>query len=149
MRADWTASGACTNGSTAPPKGATRPASGGAATMSTRASRSGINARQKTAAHEQQITGTEITRKKTEQTIWNYYGKDREKHLAIGPEFLFVQRTKYSTYEDFKKEFFDVLSRFLEAYPETVISRFGIRYVNDIRLDEANAMEWDRYLNPK
>src|SRR5213083_80299 len=36
MRADWTASGACTSGSTALPRGATRRASGGAATTSTR-----------------------------------------------------------------------------------------------------------------
>src|SRR5512132_1143961 len=35
MRADWTASGACTSGSTAPPRGATRRACGGAATTST------------------------------------------------------------------------------------------------------------------
>src|SRR2546422_6317783 len=35
MRADWTASGACTSGSTAPRGGATRGASGGAATTST------------------------------------------------------------------------------------------------------------------
>src|SRR5580704_4288278 len=35
MRGDWTASGACTSGSTAPPRGATRRASGGAATTST------------------------------------------------------------------------------------------------------------------
>src|ERR1700732_1002568 len=40
-RADWTASGACTSGSTAPPRGATKRASGGAATTSTtRAERS-------------------------------------------------------------------------------------------------------------
>src|SRR3989442_12141629 len=35
MPADWTASGACTSGSTARPRGATRRASGGAATTST------------------------------------------------------------------------------------------------------------------
>src|SRR5438445_13226378 len=35
MRADWTASGGCSNGSTAPPKGATRRAPGGATTTST------------------------------------------------------------------------------------------------------------------
>src|SRR6266849_4612746 len=35
MRADWTASGARTSGSTAPPRGATRRASGGAATTNT------------------------------------------------------------------------------------------------------------------
>src|SRR6266404_5585390 len=35
MRVAWTASGACTSGSTAPPRGATRRVSGGAATTST------------------------------------------------------------------------------------------------------------------
>src|SRR5260370_270395 len=35
MRADWTASGACTNGSTVPPRGATRRASGGDTTTCT------------------------------------------------------------------------------------------------------------------
>src|SRR5919108_542863 len=35
MRAEWTPSGACTSGSTAPPGDATRRASGGAAMMST------------------------------------------------------------------------------------------------------------------
>src|SRR5258708_38243064 len=35
MRAGWTASGACTSGSTAPPGGATRRASGGSVTTST------------------------------------------------------------------------------------------------------------------
>src|SRR5713101_4321810 len=35
MRADWTPSGACSSGSTAHPRGATRRASGGAATTST------------------------------------------------------------------------------------------------------------------
>src|SRR3954453_22486589 len=35
MRADWTASGACTSGSAQPPRGANRRVSGGAATTST------------------------------------------------------------------------------------------------------------------
>jgi predicted dithiol-disulfide oxidoreductase (DUF899 family) len=46
MRADWTASGACISGSTAPPRVATKRASGGAATTST------TKMRQKTAASE-------------------------------------------------------------------------------------------------
>src|SRR5262245_41506946 len=39
MRAEWMASGACTSGSTAPPRGVTRRASGGAVTTSTSARR--------------------------------------------------------------------------------------------------------------
>src|SRR5690606_25931644 len=37
MRADWKGFGVCTSGSTAPPRGATNPASGGAAATSTTA----------------------------------------------------------------------------------------------------------------
>src|SRR5437870_3821067 len=56
MRADWTASGACTSGSTAPPKGATRRAPGGAATTST--TRAGRNRRCRGAT-----AGLEISRR--------------------------------------------------------------------------------------
>ena len=49
MRADWTASGASTNGSTAHPRGATRWASGGAVTTSTAPK---TKARENTAAGE-------------------------------------------------------------------------------------------------
>src|SRR3989442_3929962 len=52
MRADWTASGACTSGSTAPPRGATRRASGGAATMSTTSAERSRGCRGATAGRE-------------------------------------------------------------------------------------------------
>src|SRR5258705_1242339 len=42
MRVDWTASGACTSGSTAPPRGATRRASGGAGTTSMTSAEPGL-----------------------------------------------------------------------------------------------------------
>src|SRR5258707_2521285 len=46
MRADWTASGACTSGSTAPPRGARRrAASGGAATTSTTSAKRSLGCR--------------------------------------------------------------------------------------------------------
>src|SRR5258708_36156431 len=46
MGADWTASGACTSGSTAPPRGATRRAgSGGAATTSTTSAKRSLGCR--------------------------------------------------------------------------------------------------------
>src|SRR6266498_3009729 len=57
MRADWTASGACTSGSTAHPRGATRRASGGAATMSTTSAEPSRGCRWRTTA------GLEISRR--------------------------------------------------------------------------------------
>src|SRR3989442_8355225 len=52
MRADWTASGACTSGSTAHPRGATGRASGGAATTSTRRAERSRGCRRATAGLE-------------------------------------------------------------------------------------------------
>src|SRR5213595_1960090 len=52
MRGDWTASGACTSGLTAHPRGATRRASGGAATTSTTRADRCRGCRAATAGHE-------------------------------------------------------------------------------------------------
>src|SRR5262245_60422490 len=52
MRADWTPSGACTSGSTAPPGDATRRASGGAGTTSTTSAERSRGCRSVTAGRE-------------------------------------------------------------------------------------------------
>src|SRR6266478_600328 len=52
MRVDWTASGACTSGSTAPPRGATRRAPGSAATTSTTSAERRRGCRRATAGQE-------------------------------------------------------------------------------------------------
>src|SRR5881409_746988 len=52
MRADWTASGACTSGSTAPPRGATRRAPGSAAMTSTTSAERSRGCRRATAGLE-------------------------------------------------------------------------------------------------
>jgi uncharacterized protein (TIGR04255 family) len=67
--------------------------------------------------------------------------------LTITPNAVLVQRQKYSTYEELKTEFFDVLNAFLDVYSDAVISRFGIRFINEITLDVGAPTNWDGYLN--
>ena len=60
------------------------------------------------------ISGKEVLRGETQQqNTWKFDGRDREKALSISPKFIFVQRFKYTTYEEIKTEFFDALTAFV------------------------------------
>jgi uncharacterized protein (TIGR04255 family) len=60
-----------------------------------------------------QLGPAEVRHSKSEITQWHYYGKDREKRLAIASGFLFATFSRYTTYEDLKNDFLAVLRVFL------------------------------------
>jgi uncharacterized protein (TIGR04255 family) len=104
---------------------------------------------QPTVAQEVQIKGSEVTTIEKKHTTWNFHGRNREKVLTITPQFLWVQRMKYTTWEELKQEFFDVLNPFLAVYKDTVISRVGLRYINEITLNHSGPTEWSGYVDPE
>ena len=87
--------------------------------------------------------------RKQEHFVLRFDGRDQEKTLSIAPSFFFVQRSRYSTYEDLKTEFFDVLCAFLDSYPEAIISRFGLRFINEIVLEDGPPTDWQGYLDKR
>jgi uncharacterized protein (TIGR04255 family) len=84
----------------------------------------------------------------TESTEWNYYGKDREKRLAIAPQVLLVTYSKYTTYETLKGEFMNVASALFATYPETTSSRIGVRYINHVTEGAGGPFEWADLIDP-
>lgn len=95
-----------------------------------------------------QINPTQMQSNPTRQlTIWNFYGKDREKTLSVGENHLYVDFKNYKKYESFKKEFLDIIKILLEEYPSIQISRFGLRYINNVELDEPNPLDWNNYIS--
>ncbi|HUW18891.1 MAG TPA: TIGR04255 family protein [Sedimentisphaerales bacterium] len=81
---------------------------------------------------------------------WNYHGKSREKTLCITQDFVFVVYNKYETFEKLKADFVAIIEKLFEVYEKDkaiVIKRFGLRYINNIKLQEDNPMDWSKYLN--
>jgi len=79
-----------------------------------------------TIAQELQITGNEIKRSKQQQfKQWNFFGKQREKQLALAAGFMFVICTRYMTYEDFKADFTSAVDALVKAFPDATARRFG------------------------
>lgn len=77
-----------------------------------------------------------------------FHGKSREKTLTITPDFLYIELMKYDTYEKLKNEFFKILDLLYEK-ENFSIRRFGLRYINNINLDEGSPLNWDGYINSK
>ena len=85
--------------------------------------------------------------KETEVTEWNFHGKNRDKTLTIVQNAIFVKYISYESYEALRNDFFDILSSFLDTFKDAQPMRVGLRYVNNITLDEGHPLEWAQYLN--
>lgn len=78
---------------------------------------------------------------------WHFFGKNREKELCITDSNIFVDFKVYSNFEDFKNQFWEVLTQLLTAYPEIKINRIGLRYIDQISLvgDKTQRKNWKTY----
>jgi uncharacterized protein (TIGR04255 family) len=104
----------------------------------------------KTTIQELQISlGEGVTSKETETTQWDFHGKNRDKRLTIVPNAIFVRYTSYESFESLKSDFLDIVAVFFERFKDMQGTRSGLRYVNNIVLDEGKPLVWDEYLNDK
>jgi len=85
--------------------------------------------------------------KRTPIKVWNFYGKDREKQLSLGPPNVFVSQNSYSTYEELKEDFGSVVNALDATFPDTKAGRFGLRYVNIIESDGLPTIKgWEEFI---
>ena len=84
-----------------------------------------------------------------EKKEWHYYGKNREKHLTITPDIMFIEYNKYEYYEMLRDDFLSVSNALFDAYPKLQVKRLGLRYIDNIDINEGNPMEWEKYLKPE
>jgi len=87
-------------------------------------------------------------------TNWIFYGINREKALIINREGLHREKTtisidffKYETFNILKQEFILIFNKFTDTFGDSQIGRLGLRYVNNIDIDERNPLNWSKYIN--
>jgi uncharacterized protein (TIGR04255 family) len=88
-----------------------------------------------------------VKHKQTAEKTWNYFGKNRERHLQLTASNMFVTYDVYTKYEEVKEQFGVAVEAFGKAFPGTMASRFGLRYVNQIDLPLANPTDWREYIS--
>ena len=90
----------------------------------------------------------------TNFTEHNFRTEDNLRRIAVCSEYIFYETRVYEGFDAARDSFLDVLDAAAEQYPGMKIRRLGMRYINEIRLPEADAGQglgadfWEKYINP-
>jgi len=91
------------------------------------------------------LTGPEV-KQNSATTHWQFWSEDRTRVAALDSGSITYERTKYTSYASFKEELSYVLTAFESVYKPSIISRIGLRYINQIHL-AGNPFDWDSYIH--
>ena len=80
--------------------------------------------------------------------VWDFYNKDKTKKIKIHPKFLFVEYSKYKDSKELLKDM-NIVSSFMKIFKVKTINRMGLRYINEIKLENKDFLSWNKYINDK
>lgn len=84
----------------------------------------------------------------------NFWTEDKRRRVALCSEYLFLEDHRYEGYPELRDLFLDALDALAAQYPGLKLRRLGMRYINEIKLPEADAGTglgadfWEKYINP-
>jgi len=97
---------------------------------------------------EHKFEGMEqIETKATEIQKWAFFNKTKTRIVLFEPDTIIVEFKEYTHFEDFLKIIDIVTKSLFELFPSIVSTRLGLRYINQINLEEKHPFEWDNLLN--
>ena len=80
---------------------------------------------------------------------WSFWNKDRSKRISLSKNVLLLVQNRYASYDNFADEFLTAFNALCSIYKDLIFRRFGLRYVNNIKLAESETLNWDNYINDK
>ena len=98
--------------------------------------------------HELAVEGNALKSKDTTIKQWSYFSKDRSQQLTLASQSVFVQYKNYNNYEETKEQFGAVVDALNTAFPGTMASRFGLRYINQIDPPLDDPTGWGAFIDP-
>ncbi len=95
------------------------------------------------------FTGKEFKSSENDLTKITWQFKNKEKNISaeIDMQYLAIVFKTYTNYSDFKKVTKAILDIFFKKYPKTTINRIGLRYINQIKIDGTDTLNWSKYIN--
>lgn len=87
-------------------------------------------------------------------TEHNFQTEDKLRRVAVCSEYIFYETRVYEGFDAARDTFLDVLDAAAEQFPGMKLQRLGMRYINEIKLPEADAGPglgadfWEKYINP-
>ncbi len=78
---------------------------------------------------------------------WRFFSAERDRCVAITQSYMYVEYKTYTYYEDLRADFTSIAHAMFRDYRGLIAQRIGLRYVDNIELDEPNPTEWSNYIH--
>lgn len=86
-------------------------------------------------------------RQESAKTIWKFRNKEKTEFVELDSGSLAFVVKKYTDYHTFKSKAETIFNTFFKLYPNIIITRMGLRYINQITMGETDYFNWSKYLN--
>ena len=97
---------------------------------------------------EHKLKGTEpIEYKTTEMLKWVFFNKTKTRIISFENNNIIVEFKEYTHFEEYFKIVDLVTKSLFQLFPSIVSTRLGVRYINQINLEEKLPFKWDNLLN--
>lgn len=100
-------------------------------------------------AKELQISNEKVTESNKNVREWHFHTEERNATLIIKEDFFAIQINNYISFEMINVVLKEIKDIFFSHYETLATRRLGLRYINEINLQEKNPLNWKRYINPK
>lgn len=100
-------------------------------------------------AKELQISHDKITENNKNVREWHFHTEERNASLVIKEDFFAIQINNYISFDKINIVLQEIKSIFFSHFESLLSRRLGLRYINEISLDENNPLDWNEYINPK
>ncbi len=97
---------------------------------------------------EHELKGTEPIEYKTTKLVKRvFFNKTKTRIVSFESNNIIVEFKEYTHFKEYFKIINLVINSLFPLYPSIVSTRLGLRYINQINLDEKFPFEWDNLLN--
>jgi len=90
-----------------------------------------------------------IKEKATEGTTWFFHSIDRQNTVAIERDNFNISYKAFDSFDVLKQDSLHIAKVLFEVHKDFQGKRLGLRYINEIKLDENTVLDWSEYIDGK
>lgn len=85
----------------------------------------------------------QIRQEQRRSPLWQFADQMDNWKIVLSPDFLSLETRSYEQFDDFLTRLHEALDALAQYIQPTVVTRLGLRYINEIRSDTLRNMDWN------
>lgn len=78
--------------------------------------------------------------------VWTLYDGEKKKKIKIHPRYFIIEYGKYNNSQELLSDV-KIGAEFIKEFGVRTINRAGLRYINEINVDDKEFLKWDDYID--